>query len=265
MEANNNITRYATKTSDKLFLDSNWVFNRFKQYVKNPEQEKTRIRNKISMQGALSKNTSASKKDVFKDTPVRYLGFTNELGAAVSNVCQGTKGLIGKIPAISWVPAIGYIVLDVADKYKKGENGTGKKKVRAGASELCTQMLQSVALPTFVIKGVQTIGKKACDKFAKNPAFKNGGKWGKIITTGASLAALFATIKPIDKLTEKIMNKIINPILGLEKQNKDECILINKAVKADETDCAKYKENAKSSFSEQGSQDNNYIENDNFK
>ena len=51
------------------------------------------------------------------------------LGAAVSHVCTGSKGIIGKIPGLSWIPAIGYIVFDVADKFKKGEDGTGKNQV----------------------------------------------------------------------------------------------------------------------------------------
>ncbi len=208
---------FCANLSGKIPPNGDEIIEKYSRYTRNPEAEKARIKNEISMQGALPYDTFITK-DIFKDTPVRYLGFTNELGAAVSHICQGAKGLISKIPVLSWIPAIGYISLDVVDKYQKGENNTGKKKVRAGTSELCTQILQSVALPTFVIKGAQTMGKKLCDTLAKNPAFKSSGKWGKIITTGASLVALFATIKPIDKLTETVTDKVINPILGLDKQ-----------------------------------------------
>ncbi len=163
---------------------------------------------------------SQRQKDIYKDTPVRYLGFTNEVGAAASHIFTGSKGLMGKIPALSWIPAIGYITFDVADKYKKGEDGTGAKpSLKAGGRELCSQLLQSVTLPTLVIKATQTVAKKVCDKFAKNPALKSEGKWGKIITTGVSFAMLFATIKPIDKLSEQIIEKVINPVLGLGNKN----------------------------------------------
>jgi len=185
-------------------------------------------------------NALAAKRqrDIYKDTPVRYLGFTNELGAAVSHVCAGSKGIIGKIPGLSWIPAIGYIVFDVADKFKKGEDGTGKKpSFRTGGSELCAQLLQSVALPTLVIKGTQTVVKKACDKIAKNPALKSDGKWGKIITTGVSLAVLFATIKPVDKVAETIINKVVNPILGLGHKN-DTVNIVNEVEKPADIDSA---------------------------
>lgn len=221
-------------------LNNNNIVERYQQYLNSPEAKKVPIKNTLSMQGKLRYDTFTPKKDVFKDTPARYLGFTNELGAAFSHLCQGAKGLLGKIPVLSWIPAIGYISLDVADKYQKGENGTGKKKIRSGASELCTQMLQSVALPTVVIKGVQTTGKKLCDNIAKNPAFKSSGKWGKVITTGASLAALFATIKPIDKLTENVMDKIINPILGLNKNKENENILADESAEVNSLDDTEY-------------------------
>ena len=82
-------------------------------------------------------------------------------------MCAGSKGIIGKIPGLSWIPAIGYIVFDVADKFKKGEDGTGKTKFQnrwkralcAAFAECCTSHPCDKRHPNCC--------KKACDKIAK--------------------------------------------------------------------------------------------------
>ncbi len=165
-----------------------------------------------------------NNKDKFKDTPVRYLGFTNELGAAFSEVCTGASGIARHIPALSYIPAIGYISCDVFDKYKKGEDGTGEKpSVKMGARELVSQVLGSVLLPTALImgvqKGVKAIAKKVAPKLPENIVgtfTKNNGRLGKIGTVIVSLAALLMATKPIDKLVDKGIEKVFDPAFGVK-------------------------------------------------
>lgn len=167
------------------------------------------------------------KKDIYKDTPVRYLGFTNELGTAVKEICTGANGIVKHLPALSYIPALGYIACDVADKYKKGEDGTGKKpSIRTGARELISQVTTSVLAPTGVVvatqKATKAVAKKAAPKLPEKlvTAFtKNGGRAGKIATVGVSLVALTVASKPIDKVTEKVFEKTVDPLLGIHKNN----------------------------------------------
>ncbi len=170
-----------------------------------------------------------TQKDIYKDTPVRYLGFTNELGTAFKEICTNSNGITKHIPSLSYVPAFGYIACDVIDKYKKGEDGTGEKSsIKMGARELLSQITTSVLAPTGVIIGTQkvtkAIAKKAAPKLPEKlvSAFtKNNGKLGKIATLGISLTALVAATKPIDKITEKVFEKIIDPLLGINKKQNE--------------------------------------------
>ncbi len=173
-------------------------------------------------------NNNVKQKDIYKDTPVRYLGFTNELGTAVKDVCGKSTGFVRHIPSLSYVPAVGYIACDVFDKYKKGEDGTGRKpSVKIGARELITQTLTSVLAPTGVILATQNLTKKAAGKFMpKMPkniidAFtKNNNKLAKISMVAISIAVLCAATKPIDKLAEKVVDKIINPLFGIKHKEQ---------------------------------------------
>lgn len=182
-------------------------------------------------------NNNVKQKDIYKDTPVRYLGFTNELGTAVKEVCGKSKGFVRHIPSLSYVPAVGYIACDVFDKYKKGEDGTGKKpSIKIGARELITQTLTSVLAPTGVILAAQNLTKKAAGKISpKMPkniidAFaKNNNKLAKISTVAVSLVVLCAATKPIDKLAEKVIDKIINPVFGIKHKEQTAVIVLEKA------------------------------------
>lgn len=179
-----------------------------------------------------------TQKDIYKDTPVRYLGFTNELGTAFKEICTNSNGITKHIPSLSYVPAFGYIACDVIDKYKKGEDGTGEKSsVKMGVRELLSQLTTSVLAPTGVIVGTQkatkAIAKKAAPKLPEklvNAFTKNNGKLGKITTLGISLIALVAATKPIDKITEKVFEKVVDPLLGINKKQNEK---IDEAIQFD--------------------------------
>lgn len=89
------------------------------------------------------------RRDIYMEMPVRALGYTNEVGEAL-------RPVIGSWAWASWVPAIGYIAADVVDKYKQDEYGNQEPSAERGTKQLSTQLLASVALPTFAVKAGQT-------------------------------------------------------------------------------------------------------------
>ena len=52
-----------------------------------------------------------AKDDPYMKWPVRGLAYTNEIGEVI-------RPMSGMLANLLWIPAIGYIAADVADKYK---------------------------------------------------------------------------------------------------------------------------------------------------
>jgi len=108
---------------------------------------------------SISKENFTKKKDIYSDTPVRLLGFTNEAGAAMAPLI----GPFGEM--ITYGPALGYIAMDVRDKYKRGENNDySEKSHKRATKQLIFQLLASVILPTAVVKTAQIVANKVIDK-----------------------------------------------------------------------------------------------------
>ena len=106
----------------------------------------------------LPKEKKAVAKDIYSETPVRLLGFTNEVGAAIAPIIGPVSELI------SYVPALSYIAMDTFDKYKKGEDNTGEKpSVKKGIEQLSFQVFASVILPTAAVKTAQLVANKLLD------------------------------------------------------------------------------------------------------
>jgi len=107
----------------------------------------------------VSRENFTKKRDIYSDTPVRLLGFTNEAGAAMAPLI----GPVGEM--ITYGPALGYIALDVRDKYKRGDNNNYEQKSHKRATkQLIFQLLASVILPTAVVKTAQIAANKVIDK-----------------------------------------------------------------------------------------------------
>jgi hypothetical protein len=105
---------------------------------------------------------TGKKKDIYTDTPVRYLGFTNEAGAALAPL----MGPVGEM--YTYAPALGYIAMDVRDKYKRGDDDEYQKTSgKRATKQLVFQLLASVILPTAAVKTGQIIAGKSIDKMPK--------------------------------------------------------------------------------------------------
>lgn len=113
-------------------------------------------------------NQKNNKKDLYLDTPVRYLGFTNEVGAAVAPLI----GPVGEM--LTYIPAFLFIGADARDKYKRGDNDDYQTPSSERASkEVIFHMLASVILPTAVVKASQLLAERSIDHM---PGVKNNIK-----------------------------------------------------------------------------------------
>lgn len=90
------------------------------------------------------------RKDIYAQMPIRALGYTNELGEAI-------RPLSPMLANLSWLPAIGYISADIADKYRQDEYAEHDPSKKRASKQFVTQLLASVMLPTLAVKAGQGI------------------------------------------------------------------------------------------------------------
>ncbi|KAF4674192.1 Mitochondrial fission process protein 1 [Perkinsus chesapeaki] len=98
----------------------------------------------------LGSKPDGSRIDVYRDTPVRLLGYSNELG-------ESFKYLISRPAYIAtYGAAIAYVLADTFDKTKRAKNDQWKVAV----DTLGWQLLASVAVPGLVINRVVWASRK---------------------------------------------------------------------------------------------------------
>ncbi|XP_076256704.1 mitochondrial fission process protein 1, partial [Rhynchophorus ferrugineus] len=91
------------------------------------------------------------KKDLYRDTPVRYLGYANEIGEAFRSII-GTKWV-----NVTYGIATVYVLADTADKSihsfktNKNEKNHITKVAFTTTDTLIWQLLASVIIPGFTI------------------------------------------------------------------------------------------------------------------
>lgn len=90
------------------------------------------------------------RRDIYAEMPIRALGYSNELGEAI-------RPLSPMLANLSWLPAIGYISADIADKYKQDEYAHVDPSKGRASKQFVTQMLASVLLPTCAVKVGQSL------------------------------------------------------------------------------------------------------------
>ncbi len=137
-----------------------------------PKQTFT-VKNNLNQTFTSSKkeDSESQYKDPLMKWPARGLAYTNELGAAISEVAPTLGTLL-------WFPAMLYFGADIYDKYKNDKTSYEPSRIR-GTEQAVFQALASVALPT----GAVIAGQKATSLI---------GKLGK---TGLSLQGQEEVIK----------------------------------------------------------------------
>ncbi|XP_049533070.1 mitochondrial fission process protein 1 [Anopheles darlingi] len=143
---------------------------------------------------------SIKEKDLYRDTPVRYLGYANEIGEAF-------RPVIKKIFVhASYGVAISYVLADTADKSKKQYvkpeilGGGLRGAAVASGDTLLWQMFASVIIPGFTINRICWLSKKVLKaNKVKGPV----AKWGP---TMLGLLAIPFIIHPIDSAVDYAMD-----------------------------------------------------------
>lgn len=103
-----------------------------------------------------NKKVQITENDPYMKWPLRGLAYTNEVGEII-------RPMSGFLANLLWVPAIGYIAADVADKYKHSPDGNNEPSKKRATKQLSFQMLASVLLPTAAVK----VGQKAANGISK--------------------------------------------------------------------------------------------------
>ncbi|XP_063396983.1 mitochondrial fission process protein 1-like [Mytilus trossulus] len=150
----------------------------------------------------MEQNEDEEKKiDLFRETPVRYLGYANEVGEAFRSMVNVN------LVRFTYVVASGYVVADAVHKGQEASQKTyqdeKKKQSRVRTAVLDTliwQGLASVAIPGFTINRVCTFSGLLLKKSTSWPAPMR--HW---TTTFIGLACIPFIIKPIDRSVDYFM------------------------------------------------------------
>lgn len=162
-------------------------------------------------------------QDLFRDTPVRYLGYANEIRKSFSSV--STRGVW-----FTYGVACAYIVCDVADKsinvfFNQIPSGDVDERRRTRILTACDafvwQSLASVVVPGITINRLRWSANLMLKKAFKTPPIRSS----KYISVAVALAIPFI-IKPIDETVDFFLDLTLRPWL-YETTMKPNKILIN--------------------------------------
>merc|ERR1712167_93389 len=144
-----------------------------------------------------------SSVDVYRDTPLRYMGYCNEVGEAF-------RPLTSRAFVIStYVGSMSYVCADSYDKAQKARamcNDPAKKDTKmavAAADCFIWQTLASVAIPGWVIHKIVDVTKSQTGHMSKIVA--------KSVPTIMGLACIPLIIHPIDYVVEEGMEMTLRP------------------------------------------------------
>uniref|UniRef100_F1LC47 Mitochondrial fission process protein 1 n=1 Tax=Ascaris suum TaxID=6253 RepID=F1LC47_ASCSU len=136
--------------------------------------------------------------DIYRDTPIRLLGYANEVG-------ESFRALVSvNLVRLSYVVAFGYVCADTVDKSRKSfrvrylNNDERFKGVGLTAVDtLLWQSLASVIVPGFTINRLCALTAKVLSVTTRLP-----GPVRKWTTTAIGLGAIPFIVKPIDTAVE---------------------------------------------------------------
>ena len=152
--------------------------------------------------------------DIYRDSPLRFLGYANEVGEAFRPLVPV------ELVYVSYVLAITYILADTVDKGKKGADAAspGEEFLRGGLGGLDTffwQLLASVIYPSFCINRlVALLATLQASGNLPDPLMLD------FLPTAAGLISIPLIILPLDILAHFTMNssfrRVKTSVLGAE-------------------------------------------------
>ena len=145
--------------------------------------------------------------DIYRDTPLRLLGYANEVGEAF-------RALIH----VRWVKASygvasAYVLADTVDKAKKMSkepNADGSKIAIAAFDTLVWQAFASVIVPGFLINRICAFSLLGLARTMPGVA-ENARKWA---VTGLGLGVIPFIVHPIDSLVHNVMDNTTRKYIG---------------------------------------------------
>ncbi|KAF4666698.1 Mitochondrial fission process protein 1 [Perkinsus olseni] len=139
----------------------------------------------------LGNKQDGSPIDLYRDTPVRLLGYANELG-------ESFKYLISR-PAYltTYGVAIAYVLADTFDKTKRAER---RQQWKVALDTLGWQMLASVAIPGLVINRVVWTTRRVMQERQLT---------NKLLPTYLGLACIPLIVTPIDRTIDWLFDNTI--------------------------------------------------------
>lgn len=163
-----------------------------------------------------SEAKSDGEVDIYRDTPLRYMGYANECGEAFAAWLPGWG-----VPASYGVAAL-YVCADTADKSVKAYNeteGDGTAKAKRGAAvaldTFTWQMLASVFWPgSFIRCVVVTTGVVLSYLPIPEAAATGGVDIERLLPTLAGLCTIPLIVTPIDETIDKAMEMSVSKVLN---------------------------------------------------
>eukprot|EP00056_Hartaetosiga_gracilis_P008152 m.116674 g.116674 ORF g.116674 m.116674 type:complete len:198 (-) comp12861_c0_seq4:1134-1727(-) len=157
--------------------------------------------------GSVVADGQAQPQDVFRDTPVRYFGYANELGEAF-------KALVPRAAYFaSYGVAAVYVLGDASHKgTKEFEKSSGvhgsNPTLEAGKAVVDTtiwQGLASVAIPGFIINKVVSTVSTVSRRNLSNPIAR------RFLPTTMGLACIPFIVGPVDTAVDHFMDNLFRP------------------------------------------------------
>ncbi|XP_076044518.1 mitochondrial fission process protein 1 [Oratosquilla oratoria] len=149
--------------------------------------------------------------DIYRDTPVRLLGYANEVGEAF-------RALTSKLFVYStYGVSSAYVVADTYDKAKKmsKQPGATKKAVtHAAVDTLVWQAFASVIVPGFTINRVCAASLFTMAKVLPKVPLSTR-KW---VTSAIGLGCIPFIVHPIDSLVHFTMDSSVRKYLDLKQE-----------------------------------------------
>lgn len=153
-------------------------------------------------------------KDLFRDTPLRYLGYANEVGEAFRAL------LPARAVWFTYGVACAYVGCDAADKsfseFNKASSGSGddeerrrrRRSLSAACDALVWQSLATVIVPGLTINRLCWLSRLMLYK-----AFRLPYNSSKYISVAVGLAAIPFIVKPIDNAVDHCLDLTLRPWL----------------------------------------------------
>jgi fission process protein 1 len=175
--------------------------------------------NSASASSSGEEESSASKQDynVFRDTPVRYLGYANEVG-------ESFRYQFPKFVAPSYVVAFGYCLMDATSNGYSTWNShdpTKTERSREVSAALATgdtllwQTFASVLIPGMCINMIVKASRLAVSSATSLPTVV--AAWAP---TAIGLGSVPLIIQPIDHAVDYLMDSTIRNWMSEESKEK---------------------------------------------